>query len=285
MAPGRIHCVFSGKLEKNKMSDEACSCTCEYANKIKLCEPELRYISKVLERKPIFALAIPCSLLLEWHRFLSEKSSQLVDYTFLLEAAVKGHVLSFTDDKAKRHEMNKSLATLAGSVANLFRKTKGRAKQELVNKVKKFHVFEDQVKSWQSVETQVKKLETEIEEWKKKYKNVEKEKEDLFNQMTQIIHEKDRVISHLQKTNSELEDYVANLEKINGVQAEYKGKSLSVSQNKTRTLKNFLTRAEVALWFSKSFGLNIETILIRESDTGVKHTLDMRSQLPVPLSI
>lgn len=91
---------------KKKLSDEASSCTREYANKIKLCEPELRYISKVLERKPIFALAIPCSLLLEWYRSLSEKSSQLVDY--LLEAAVKGHVFSFTDDKAKRHEMNKS---------------------------------------------------------------------------------------------------------------------------------------------------------------------------------
>lgn len=123
------------------MSDKAFSCTREYANKIKFCEPEQRYISKVLERKPISALAIPCSLLLEWHRFLSEKSSQLVDYTFLLEAAVKGHVLSFTDDKAKRHEMNKNLATLAGSVANLFRKTKGRTKQELVNKVKKIPCF------------------------------------------------------------------------------------------------------------------------------------------------
>ena len=130
----------------------------------------------------------------------------------------------------------------------------------------------------------MKKRETEIEEWKKKSKNVEKEKEDLFNQMTQIIHEKDRVISHLQKTNSELEDYVANLEKINGVQAEYKGETLSASQNKTRTLNFFLTRAEVALWFSKSFGLNIEHILIRESDTGVKHTLDMRSQLPSDLT-
>lgn len=152
MEPVRIYRVFRGKLEQNKMSHEALSCTHEYANKIKLCEPKLRYISKVLERKPIFALAIPWSLL-EWHRFLSEKPSQLVDYTFLLEAAVKSHVLSFTDDNAKRHEMNKSLSTLAGSVANLFKKTKGRAKQELVNKVKKFHVFEDQLKSWQSVET------------------------------------------------------------------------------------------------------------------------------------
>lgn len=68
------------------MLDEPSSCTREYANKIKLCEPELRYVSKVLERKLMFALAIPYPLLLEWHRTLSEKSSQLVDYTFLLEA-------------------------------------------------------------------------------------------------------------------------------------------------------------------------------------------------------
>lgn len=151
------------------------------------------------------------------------------------------------------------------------------------NRVKKFHVFEGQLKSWQSVESQVKKLETEIEEWKRKYKNLEKEKEELFNEMTQIIHKKDVVVSQLQKINSELEDYVTSLENLNGVQGEYKGKPLSASQNKTRTIKNFLTRAEIALWFSKSFGLNIERILVRESDTGVKHTLNMTSEKPSEL--
>lgn len=129
----------------------------------------------------------------------------------------------------------------------------------------------------------MKKLETEIEEWKRKYRNLEKEKEDLFNEMTQIINKRDVVINQLQKTNSELEDYVTSLEKLNGVQGEYKGKPLSASQNKTRTLKNFLTRAEIALWFSKSFGLNIEHILVRESDTGVKHTLHMTSESPSEL--
>ena len=73
---------------------------------------------------------------------------------------------------------------------------------------------------------------------------------------------------------------VTSLEKRNDVQAQYKGKPLSASQNKTRTLKKFLTRAENALWFSKSFGLNIEHILVRENDTGVKHTLQMTSKLP-----
>lgn len=72
------------------------------------CASEDVELSKVSERWPIFALAIPCSLLLEWHRFLSEISSQLVDYTFLLEAAIKGHVLSFTDDKVKRNETTRT---------------------------------------------------------------------------------------------------------------------------------------------------------------------------------
>lgn len=40
----------------------------------------------------------------------------------------------------------------------------------------------------------MKKLETETEEWKRKYKNLEKEKEDLFNEMTQIINKRDVVI-------------------------------------------------------------------------------------------
>ena len=57
----------------------------QYANKVVLCESELSYVKKVLENKPLFALQIPCFLLLQWHRALSEKNSQeqLVDYTFL----------------------------------------------------------------------------------------------------------------------------------------------------------------------------------------------------------
>ena len=61
----------------------------------------------------------------------------------------------------------------------------------------------------------MKKLETEIEEWKMRYKNLEKEKEDLLNEMTQIIYKKDVAITQLQKANSVLEDYVIS-RKLNG---------------------------------------------------------------------
>ncbi|CAB4000116.1 Hypothetical predicted protein [Paramuricea clavata] len=45
------------------------------------------------------------------------------------------------------------------------------------------------------------------------------------------------------------------------------------SQNKGRTLKTFISRAESALWFSKHFGLDVDSMLVKESDTGKKHTV------------
>ena len=91
-----------------------------------------------------------------------------------------------------------------------------------------------------------------------KYNNTAKEKEDFLNEMTKIVHEKDVVIGQLQKTNGELKQYVTGLEKLNDVQPKYKGKSLSAKQNKTRT---FLTRAEIALWFSKFWSERMTQVL------------------------
>ena len=219
-----------------------------------------------------------------------EKTSQVLpdllhvlDYVALLEGAIRGHALFFTDDKTERHEMNQALAKRAGSVVNLYRTTKGRAREALNDSVKKFHIFEGQVKSSQDLQMKMIRLESEINEWRNKYENIEQEKQELFKEMTQTIQEQDRVINHLQNTNKELEDYVANLEKLSTT-VEYKGKPVSSSLNKGRTLKNFLTRAETALWFSHFFGLNIESILVKESDTGVKHTLTMRQSLPCDLA-
>ena len=79
-------------------------------------------------------------------------------------------MFSFTDDKAKRDEINKNLLIISASVANLLRKTKGRARQQLENRVKKLHVFQDQLKSWQGLQSQMEKLEIEIDESKKKIK-------------------------------------------------------------------------------------------------------------------
>ena len=148
------------------MSDETKGCDHEYAREVKFIEPELRYAAKALETKPIFALEIPYPLLREWHKIITEDTSektsegspglQLVsDYVALLEGAVRDHALFFTEDTTKRHEMNQSLAKRAGSVANLYRTTKGRAREALNDRVKKFHIFEGQVKSSQDLHRKI----------------------------------------------------------------------------------------------------------------------------------
>ena len=58
------------------MSDETKGCDHEYAREVKFIEPELRYAAKALETKPIFALEIPYPLLREWHKIITEDTSE-----------------------------------------------------------------------------------------------------------------------------------------------------------------------------------------------------------------
>ena len=75
----------------------------------------------------------------------SQKNFEL-DYTFLLEVSImKCNVLSFTDDKAERYEINKRLGRIAATATAAYRKITGRAKEQLHENVKKIHLFEDQV--------------------------------------------------------------------------------------------------------------------------------------------
>ena len=66
---------------------------------------------------------------------------------------MKGNVLSFTDDKAKRYEINKRLGEIAATATAAYRKITGRAKEQLDKNVKKIHLFDDQLShgSWTSL--------------------------------------------------------------------------------------------------------------------------------------
>lgn len=71
-------------------------------------------------------------------------------------------------------------------------------------------------------------------------------------------------IQQQKECNQQLLLYVKQLEKVvNDGNLPYKGKNASDVSIKSRTLKSYLSRAQTALWFSKSFGLEVETILVR----------------------
>ena len=78
--------------------------------------------------------------------------------------------------------------------------------------------------------------------------------------MRNIFNSMANEISNLKNTNSHREEYIKCLDKGEGL--AYKTK------NKHRTLNAFLTRADRATWFSKAFGLELDSLKITEAENG-----------------
>jgi predicted Zn-dependent protease len=91
--------------------------------------------------------------------------------------------------------------------------------------------------------------------------NLEVEIKKIYHEMEMAIQEKDEVIENLQSKNEELLRFIDLLEKSEKMQ--HQGKDISETKKKSRTLKIFLSRAETALWFAKSFGLELESMTVK----------------------
>ena len=263
------------------MSDDFRHCIRQFKWKVQLGHPDLSYAGKRRENRPIFALEISYPLLKEWDRLLysggidgkTVDSQIALDYITLLELSIPGSIFVFTDDQEIRSQINGNLWKISASVAQLYKKTKGRTRKELDSRVRKFHVFSGQTKSQEEYQKEINQLKSESEEWRSKYKNLEDEKQNLYNEMLEVIGRGERMINHLQNENQQLLNYLSDIEKVAQIECQYRGKHLYSSQNKGRTLKTYISRAESALWFSKHFGLDVESMLVKESDTGKKHTV------------
>ena len=87
-----------------------------------------------------------------------------------------------------------------------------------------------------------------------------------FEEMRNIFNSMANEISNLKNTNSHREEYIKCLDKGEGL--AYKGKTFFETKNKHRTLNAFLTRADRATWFSKAFGLELDSLKITEAENG-----------------
>lgn len=108
-----------------------------------------------------------------------------------------------------------------------------------------------------------------MEEWRKRHSNLQEEIKKLYSEVCQATEEKENKIVELEQKNDKLLKYVACLEK----SPLNKGKDIADVTKKSRTLKTSLSRANTALWFSKSFGLGIHEIVVKEQKTGEAHLL------------
>ena len=99
--------------------------------------------------------------------------------------------------------------------------------------------------------------------------NLEAEKKILIDEMRDTINSMANEISDLKNTTVNLKYTLNALRKKKDLLT--KGKNISDTKNKQRTLKAFSTRPETAMWFLKPFGLEAESMKVKKAKTGKTH--------------
>lgn len=103
---------------------------------------------------------------------------------------------------------------------------------------------------------------------------MQEEVNEIYKEMAEEVQKREEVINDQQKTNGELRNYIEKLEEINNLGGlQNKGKNISEVKKKSRTLNTFLSRASTALFFARSFVLEIEGLTVKESKTGIVHNI------------
>lgn len=261
---------------KQKMSDVLTKyqslCIIKELKDIEITESEFHYAYK-RSCDAVLGLKIPFAVLKCWHGLVRDGSAVGdVSFVELLEYSIPGNSFVFIDDVEAREEIDDHVSKLAGNVVTLYRKTKGRARKELDERYKIFHIKKGYVKSVAEWMEEIDKLENTVEEWRKNYKNLEQSKIDLYNSLVKELEKKDQQIEELENVNKELSRYITDLEG-----SAYKGKPLSESKNKNRTLKCFLNKAQRALWFSKYFGIEIKSLIVKDTTSGHQRRIELNT--------
>ena len=262
--------------------------------KLSIETPSLAYAGRAETQTVLFALEMAYHLFKAWHSFLKKKPGQNTkhcasqepststvyqdeaethySYTAILELSIPGNCFCISEDQFVRDEIHSRLQKIVGAVANEYSKTKGGKRKSLNNKTRKFHIFEGQTASLSELKRELDLMKDELKEWKAKYTNLELELKILYGEMQRALKEKDDENENAQSINRNLLNYIQILEGNENV--SYKGKDISEVQNKSRTLNTFLSRAQNAIWFSKSFGLQVQSMVVAETKTGALHTVE-----------
>ena len=197
-----------------------------------------------------------------------------MSYCNLFESCIPSGAFSLVRDVKIRQDIEQSLRKLVLAVRDSYKRTKRRKRLQLDDQNKRFHVFEEYITSVGDIKEENKVLRDELLEWRKKYATLEDVLEKLYNEMNVELGKKDVEIRHQKECNEQLLIYAKQLEKeVHDGNLIYKGKNVSDVSNKSRTLKSYLSRTQTALWFSKSFGLEVESMVVRETSTNIEHNI------------
>jgi len=248
-------------------------------------EVNARSVFAYLDPRELFEVAftvkIQFPLFKIWQTFSKKNASDgsRLSLTELLNATVPGGCWAIATESSGRLEEN--LRKEMGKIVSLYKKCKGgRNRKELDKRYAEFSVLTKELVSITKLREEYDDISMELEEWKNKCIDLESEKNKLLEEIKQVSKSKDETIEVLDAINEELKAYVVTLEKNseqnkNEFSCTSKKMSEVCAKQKSRKLKQIKDRAQCALWFSKSFGLDIKSIVFKDSsDNDHTYTLD-----------
>ena len=174
----------------------------------------------------------------------------------LVNELIPGHCAQINQGFGEH--INSNLVKKAGSVRKMYRNAKNSRERNQLDQ---------------------KTLKIKIEEWRRKVEDLESKKRELMKEMHGALKEKDDEMAKLREQNAALIQHIDNLEKRLG-EVGCTGKKLGDlgSRQRHRKLKELKSRAEVALWFVKSYGLELTCLKGVDTEHGNSYTVDLTNE-------
>jgi hypothetical protein len=160
-----------------------------------------------------------------------------------------------------------------------YKRLSGRKRKELDSKLYKLSVRRGEMESVQTMNTKIQEHRKELEEWKTKYSDLAEESKTLYEDMIKEVKNLEEEITDLNETNKDLREYVEVLERKESLQCQGKSINNLGNKQKGRKLKLLQNKAQRALWFCKSFGLDLTNIGFQD-ETGCNYSMEY----PTPCS-
>ena len=232
------------------------------------------------------AVDIPYPVLRLWYGLsgsLTDEQGNTVDYIDLLNKGIPGQWFKVSRETGFR--IQRRLRREASSVVSRYtgKKVGGRKRKELDSKNCTLSILERELVAVQEIEDNLRHAKEEVEEWKMKYQDLAKEMQDLAREMQEALERKEVEMSEslgkLEEKNRELSDYIQELEKKSGFLCHGKKIEQLGERQQRRRIQLLQERADVALWFLKSHGLELSFLTVQELNTGKTHTFQFGNDI------
>ena len=233
-------------------------------------EAPLSYVKRQvdLSNEILFCVEIPWPLLHLWNNLRQNTSGKNVNFVDFLNSTV-------TDAwfVVKSERIEELLQKQSAAIKVAFGGKKGRKRALLDDKVYKLSVKRGETESIDHYKSEASKSNDELEEYKRKLSDFEQEKNKLLEEMIKEKDQMEQEISDLKFINQELADYVETLEKRDSLNCQGRKIHEVGTKQKGRRLRVLKNKAQCALWFCKSFGLEISQIKLKDEE-GCNSTFD-----------